>query len=387
MVAFLREGTGLVFAVVLLKVFGELVFMVEANPVRGIRFCLNHEDCIGAYRYCHRNKTMQEGICDCEYGYKLATGSNIKCLNVFTRECESDLDCPPNSQCERAFGFEGQIPPEWEKYKPNTQLKCIGVDELPYGMGIEPRTGGGLRPGSDFMDHYYTFGRRNRVHAGFHPHYIKFVEDAMLVLFLFCVMITLLVVHRASCYRQFRNSRRNGPLRYIIPHRDDQPPPYSQYGEDPPAEEICSTRAVDAPDGARLASTHGRAKAAGSSRRGETPPPTYDEALLISQVSNTPIPLYIALPESPPVHQGSPALSPSERSEALARFDTIPPAEASATLVGSSGMVTLSECGNKGHAQIIESKTQGENSNGDPDQPLLERSPTVPEQSQSAQID
>ncbi len=27
--------------------------------------------------------------------------------------------------------------------------------------------------------------------------------------------------------RQFRNSRRNGPLRHIIPHRDDQPPPYS----------------------------------------------------------------------------------------------------------------------------------------------------------------
>lgn len=25
---------------------------------------------------------MQEGICDCEYGYKLASGSNIKCLNI-----------------------------------------------------------------------------------------------------------------------------------------------------------------------------------------------------------------------------------------------------------------------------------------------------------------
>ena len=35
----------------------------------------------------------------------------------------------------------------------------------------------------------------------FHPEYIKFVEDAMLVLFLLCVLITLLVVHRASCYR------------------------------------------------------------------------------------------------------------------------------------------------------------------------------------------
>ena len=33
-------------------------------------------------------------------------------------------------------------------------------------------------------------------------------------------------------FRQFRNSRRNGPLRYILPHRDDQPPPYSQYSQD-----------------------------------------------------------------------------------------------------------------------------------------------------------
>ena len=28
----------------------------------------------------------------------------------------------------------------------------------------------------------------------------------------------------------------------------------------------------------------------------ETPPPTYDEALVISQATNTPLPLYIALP-------------------------------------------------------------------------------------------
>ena len=30
--------------------------------------------------------------------------------------------------------------------------------------------------------------------------------------------------------RQFCDSRRNGPLRFIIPHRDDLPPPYSNYG-------------------------------------------------------------------------------------------------------------------------------------------------------------
>ena len=31
-------------------------------------------------------------------------------------------------------------------------------------------------------------------------------------------------------YRQIRQARRNGPLRYIIPHPDDLPPPYSHYG-------------------------------------------------------------------------------------------------------------------------------------------------------------
>ncbi len=42
----------------------------------------------------------------------------------------------------------------------------------------------------------------------------------------------------------------------------------------------------------------------GSSRgRGETPPPTYDEALLISQASNTPVPLYIALSSPSPSPQ------------------------------------------------------------------------------------
>ena len=31
-------------------------------------------------------------------------------------------------------------------------------------------------------------------------------------------------------FRQIRQARRNGPLRYIIPHPDDLPPPYSNYG-------------------------------------------------------------------------------------------------------------------------------------------------------------
>ncbi len=34
-----------------------------------------------------------------------------------------------------------------------------------------------------------------------------------------------------------------------------------------------------------------------SGGRGETPPPTYAEAVIISQAANTPMPLYIALPD------------------------------------------------------------------------------------------
>ena len=57
-------------------------------------------------------------------------------------------------------------------------------------------------PDSLFDHPYYVNGHRLHSNlAKFHPEYIKFVEDAMLVLFLLCVLITLLVVHRASCYR------------------------------------------------------------------------------------------------------------------------------------------------------------------------------------------
>ena len=61
---------------------------------------------------------------------------------------------------------------------------------------------------AELFDHN-RFVLRNHRHDGFHPQYIKFVEDAMLVLFLLCVLVTLLVVHRASCYRWgFNNNNR-----------------------------------------------------------------------------------------------------------------------------------------------------------------------------------
>jgi len=95
------------------------------------------------------------------------------------------------------------------------------------------QTLGGFRRSEDIFNQPFYFDHSSRLHskyAKFHPSYIKFVEDAMLVLFLLCVLVTLLVVHRGSCYRQIRSARRNGPLRYIIPHPDDLPPPYSNYG-------------------------------------------------------------------------------------------------------------------------------------------------------------
>ena len=54
----------------------------------------------------------------------------------------------------------------------------------------------------------------------------------------------------------------------------------------------------------------GRGKGVGC----ETPPPTYDEALVISQESNTPVPLYIALPNSNDNINGGSAQSSSTSS-------------------------------------------------------------------------
>lgn len=160
----------------------------------------------------------------------------------------------------------------------------------------------------------------------------------MLVLFLLCVLVTLLVVHRASCYRQFRHARRNGPLRFIIPHRDDLPPPYSQYG--PATSELAvpvegdgtddsDIGNIDNPDGANTRA------GTGNKRRSETPPPTYDEALAISQALSASLavdssvnppphhdvevgrgtanPLFIALPASPIGRQINTAIAVSHQ--------------------------------------------------------------------------
>ena len=105
-----------------------------------------------------------------------------------------------------------------------------------------------------------------------------------------------------NVYRQFRRARRDGPLRYIIPHSDDQPPPYGNYG--PPTnapirpstdttneEDIIAGDRIDEADGGlsnhtrnpMTMASHVQSVLGGSRKTAETPPPTYDEALAISQ--------------------------------------------------------------------------------------------------------
>ena len=108
-----------------------------------------------------------------------------------------------------------------------------------------------------------------------------------------------------TIFRQFRRARRDGPLRYIIPHADDQPPPYANYA--PPPDSIIGNRSVTNNDGDVITSSmvtrevideidgsshttnsinmasHVQSILGVSRKSAETPPPTYDEALAISQ--------------------------------------------------------------------------------------------------------
>ena len=59
------------------------------SSVAGLLSCLNHEDCVGANRYCHRNRTMTSGVCACNLGYKQARDSAVKCLSV--GECVPEI--------------------------------------------------------------------------------------------------------------------------------------------------------------------------------------------------------------------------------------------------------------------------------------------------------
>ena len=84
----------------------------------------------------------------------------------------------------------------------------------------------------------------------------------MLILFLVCILATLVTVHRAACYRSLQDARRNTPLRHILPLAEDRPPPYV-------------TNSQDSTDGlSELINSVSVPKS-----QSETPPPTYEEAL------------------------------------------------------------------------------------------------------------
>ncbi|XP_040563470.1 uncharacterized protein [Lepeophtheirus salmonis] len=302
---------------VLLWLFASIFYGdIYCNPIKGITNCLNNEDCLGSNRRCHRNSSLLTGICTCKDGFFPAKNDKIACLNIKIRECVDSSDCPPNLICHSGPQY---LSFRESKYQKDKVCTFVFNSDSTSVMGI----GGDLRS-SHIYDHFFV-GRRNRIHPPFHPEYIKFVEDAMLVLFLICVLVTLLIVHRASCFRYFRNARRNGVLRYIIPHGDDIPPPYSQYG--PP---VTSVVPVNSTENEGESNTNGQEVNSVSENtithterilnrnfkasRPETPPPSYAEALLISQArsaslresqvsthqesnaNGSGLPLYIALP-------------------------------------------------------------------------------------------
>jgi len=182
--------------------------------------------------------------------------------------CVTDDDCDRNEVC-----MSWQYDPTLEYHrklrsrlssgvdKPGTHQFCVDAWII-YNNHLSdldgPRTGGGLRSnrrGFDSEDYYFSARRPAR-------QYNAYGEDMMLVLFLVCILATLVTVHRAACYRQIQDARRNTPLRHIIPIPEDNPPPYTHRYPD----------SVDGPSSIVHSSSEPKPLT-------EAPPPTYEEAL------------------------------------------------------------------------------------------------------------
>lgn len=172
--------------------------------------------------------------------------------------------------------YENLDPPSFRTNK--RQRLCVGAWLFNSELIDGPRTGGGLK--HRFYPDDFFFRRRPRSHQ----QYIGFVEDMMLILFLICILVTLIAVHRASCYRQFREARRNTPLRYILPIAEDRPPPYTD-------------QRPDTVDGLTSVVV-GEGSGSDDKGRSETPPPSYDEALTRVRLPDEPS-SPISLPQPP----------------------------------------------------------------------------------------
>ena len=101
----------------------------------------------------------------------------------------------------------------------------------------------------------------------------------MLILFLVCILATLVTVHRAACYRSIQDARRNSPLRHLLPIAEDRPPPYmtsmSDSGNKISLDKSSHDHHVLSADGL----TSLMNSAAVPKPASETPPPSYEEAL------------------------------------------------------------------------------------------------------------
>merc|ERR1712037_42905 len=219
------------------------------------------------------------GNCVCKPGF-VQLGTNFACLRerppMEVREtCQRDEDCrlgeicmtwqyDPGTESARKLR-SGLAPVRGERHQLCIDSWVIQQHMLDLD---EPRTGGGLRSHrrDNFNADEYFFGGRRPPRV--HQQYIGFAEDMMLILFLVCILATLVTVHRATCYRQFQEARRNTPLRHLIPIAEDRPPPYSH------------TRADDTVDGIPEVVCSGSLP----KRVSETPPPSYEEALYRNSV-------------------------------------------------------------------------------------------------------
>jgi len=253
-----------------------------ADTLKGVMHCMNDEECLGVGRECSfQDREATEGSCVCKPGF-VRSGDNYACVRemggVEVKEtCQKDSDCrlgevcmtwqyDPGTDTSRKLR-SGLLPSRGARH----QL-CIDAWVIEHHMAEleEPRTGGGLRSGrrdSFNADEYFFGGHRRPPRV--HQQYIGFAEDMMLILFLVCILATLVTVHRATCYRQFQEARRNTPLRHLLPIAEDRPPPYSHTGHtdtvDGIPEVVCTGSSLP-------------------KRISETPPPTYEEALYRNSV-------------------------------------------------------------------------------------------------------
>jgi len=251
--------------------------ITSADALKGLTSCMNHQDCLGVNRECSHVKQGLLGECVCKEGFVQDGQDTIACAkkaadslsyHTITKSCNFDEDCKRGEVCmswkydpalEFARKLRSRISPDNNEEKHQFCIDAWVIYKNHMESLEEPRTGGGLRSRQFDAEEYFFGGRRPpRVQQ----QYIGFAEDMMLILFLVCILATLVTVHRAACYRSIQDARRNTPLRHILPLAEDRPPPY-----------VTSSR--DSTDG--LSELINSANVPKS--QAETPPPTYEEAL------------------------------------------------------------------------------------------------------------